>query len=90
MRDGWPPLGWGYSLREEQLWTPRRIAAQVRAALVGAELRAGRHAHTVLADGHALDSGFVACNERNYPECLELMRDRPLDPTRPLNRTLLV
>ncbi len=36
---------------------------------------AGGHAHTVRADGHALDSGFVVCNERNYPEFLNLMRD---------------
>ena len=79
------------------MWTPRRTAAQVRVAIVGAgiagmaaayrldphcdvvlyeaEPRAGGHAHTVLADGHALDSGFVVCNERNYPDFLELMRE---------------
>jgi predicted NAD/FAD-binding protein len=79
------------------LWTPRRTAAQVRVAIVGAgiaglaaaprldphcdvvlyeaEPRAGGHAHTVLADGHALDSGFVVCNERNYPRFLDLMRE---------------
>ena len=26
-------------------------------------------------DGHALDSGFVVCNERNYPAFLHLVRD---------------
>jgi len=79
------------------LWTPRRIAAQVRVAIVGAgiaglaaahrldphcdivlfeaEPRAGGHAHTVLGHGHALDSGFVVCNERNYPRFLELARE---------------
>jgi predicted NAD/FAD-binding protein len=79
------------------LWTPRRIAAQVRVAIVGAgiaglaaahrldpqcdvvlyeaEPQAGGHAHTVLADGRAVDSGFVVCNERNYPEFLNLMRE---------------
>ena len=43
--------------------------------LYEAEPRAGGHAYTVLADGHALDSGFVVCNERNYPAFLELVRD---------------
>jgi uncharacterized protein len=79
------------------LWTPRRIAAQVRVAIVGAgisglsaayrldphcdvvlyetEPRAGGHAHTVVAAGHALDSGFVVCNQRNYPEFLKIMRE---------------
>ena len=79
------------------MWTPRRTAAQVRVAVVGAgiagmaaayrldphcdvvlyeaEARAGGHAHTVTADGHALDSGFVVCNERNYPAFLDLMRE---------------
>jgi predicted NAD/FAD-binding protein len=40
-----------------------------------AEPRPGGHAYTVLADGHAMDSGFVVCNERNYPAFLELVRD---------------
>jgi predicted NAD/FAD-binding protein len=97
------------------LWTPRRTAAQVRVAIVGAGIaglaaahrldphrdvvlyeadsRAGGHAHTVLADGHALASGVV-CNERNYPECLRLMREpgnrAALVLARPLDRTLLV
>jgi uncharacterized protein len=79
------------------LWTPRRTAAQVKVAVVGAgiaglaaayrldpqcdvvlyeaEPRAGGHAHTVLAAGHALDSGFIVCNERNYPAFLQLVRD---------------
>jgi predicted NAD/FAD-binding protein len=79
------------------LWTPQRIAAQVRVAIVGAgiaglaaahrldphcdvvlfeaEPRAGGHAHTVLGHGHALDSGFVVCNKRNYPHFLELTRE---------------
>jgi predicted NAD/FAD-binding protein len=43
--------------------------------LYDAETRAGGHAYTVLADGHALDSGFVVCNERNYPAFLDLVRD---------------
>ena len=47
----------------------------VRRRAYEAEPRAGGHAHTVLADGHALDSGFVVCNERNYPEFLDLMRE---------------
>ena len=29
----------------------------------------------VLAGGHALDPGFVVCNERNYPHFLELMHE---------------
>jgi predicted NAD/FAD-binding protein len=43
--------------------------------LCEADSRAGGHAHTVLADGHALDSGFVVCNERDYPEFLRLMHE---------------
>ena len=88
--------GDNHSVRE-QLWTPRRTAAQVKVAIVGAgiaglaaayrldphcdvvlyeaEPRAGGHAYTVVADGHALDAGFVVCNERNYPQFLELMRE---------------
>ena len=76
---------------------PRRIAAEVRVAIVGAGIaglaaahrldphcdvvlseadsRTGGHAHTVPADGHALDSGFVVCNERNYPEFLRPMHE---------------
>jgi predicted NAD/FAD-binding protein len=43
--------------------------------LYEADSRAGGHAYTVLADGHAMDSGFVVCNERNYPAFLDLVRD---------------
>jgi predicted NAD/FAD-binding protein len=43
--------------------------------LYEAEPRAGGHAYTVLAGGHAMDSGFVVCNERNYPAFLQLVRD---------------
>jgi len=79
------------------LWTPLRIAAQVRVAVIGAgiaglaaahrldphcdvvlfeaEQRAGGHAHTVVGGGHALDSGFVVCNERNYPIFLDLLQE---------------
>jgi predicted NAD/FAD-binding protein len=89
------------------LWTPRRIAAEVRVGIVGtgiagraaahrldphcdvvlyeADSRAGGHAHTVLADGHTLDPGFVVCNERNYPEFLRLMHELGIA----LNRKLL-
>jgi predicted NAD/FAD-binding protein len=52
-----------------------RLDPHCDVVLYEAEPRAGGHAHTVLAEGHALDSGFVVCNERNYPEFLELMRE---------------
>jgi uncharacterized protein len=52
-----------------------RLDSHCDVALFEAEPRAGGHAHTVLAHGHALDSGFVVCNERNYPDFLDLMRD---------------
>jgi uncharacterized protein len=52
-----------------------RLDPHCDVVLYEAEPRAGGHAHTVLADGHALDSGFVVCNERNYPRFLELMRE---------------
>ena len=52
-----------------------RLDPQCDVVLYEAEPRAGGHAHTVLADGHALDSGFVVCNERNYPEFLDLMHE---------------
>jgi predicted NAD/FAD-binding protein len=53
----------------------------VRVAVAGAGIAGmaaayrGGHAYTVVADGHALDAGVVVCNERNYPEILELMRE---------------
>jgi predicted NAD/FAD-binding protein len=52
-----------------------RLDPHCDVVLYEAEPRPGGHACTVLADGHALDSGFVVCNERNYPEFLELMRE---------------
>jgi predicted NAD/FAD-binding protein len=73
-----------------------RLDPHCDVVLYEADSRAEGHAHTVLADGHALASGVV-CNERNYPECLRLMhelgialRDAQLVLTRPLDRTLLV
>ena len=73
-----------------------RLDPHCDVVLYEADSRAGGHAHTVLADGHALASGVV-CNERNYPEFLRLMhepgialRDAQLVLTRPLTRTLLV
>ncbi|MDX6620506.1 MAG: uncharacterized protein QOK36_2892 [Gaiellales bacterium] len=52
-----------------------RLDPHCDVVLYEAEHRAGGHAHTVLADGHALDSGFVVCNERNYPAFLDIVRD---------------
>ena len=52
-----------------------RLDPQCNVVLFEAEQRAGGHAHTVLAGGHALDSGFVVCNERNYPIFLALMQE---------------
>ena len=52
-----------------------RLDPHCDVVLYEAEPRAGGHAYTVPADGHALDSGFVVCNERNYPAFLTLMRE---------------
>jgi predicted NAD/FAD-binding protein len=52
-----------------------RLDPHCDVVLYETEARAGGHAHTVLAHGHALDSGFVVCNERNYPSFLALVRD---------------
>jgi predicted NAD/FAD-binding protein len=52
-----------------------RLDPHCDVVLFEAEPRAGGHAHTVLGHGYALDSGFVVCNERNYPEFLELMHE---------------
>jgi uncharacterized protein len=52
-----------------------RLDPHCDVVLFEAEPRAGGHAHTVLADGRALDSGFVVCNERNYRVFLGLMRE---------------
>jgi predicted NAD/FAD-binding protein len=52
-----------------------RLDPHCDVVLYEAEPRAGGHAHTVTAGGHALDSGFVVCNERNYPKFLELMHE---------------
>jgi uncharacterized protein len=37
--------------------------------------RAGGHANTVRHDGHALDTGFLVHNERNYPLLTRLFRE---------------
>jgi predicted NAD/FAD-binding protein len=52
-----------------------RLDPHCDVVLYESEGRAGGHAYTVDADGHSLDAGFVVCNERNYPEFLELMRE---------------
>ena len=52
-----------------------RLDAHCDVVLYDAEPRAGGHAYTVLAGGHALDAGFVVCNERNYPAFLAIVRD---------------
>jgi predicted NAD/FAD-binding protein len=52
-----------------------RLDPHCDVVLYEAQARAGGHAHTVLAGGRALDSGFVVCNERNYPEFLGLMHE---------------
>jgi predicted NAD/FAD-binding protein len=52
-----------------------RLDPHCDVVLFEAAPQAGGHAHTVLGDGRALDSGFVVCNERNYPEFLALVRE---------------
>jgi uncharacterized protein len=52
-----------------------RLGAHCDVVLYEAAARPGGHAHTIVADGHALDSGFVVCNERNYPIFLDVMRE---------------
>jgi predicted NAD/FAD-binding protein len=52
-----------------------RLDPHCDVVLYDAESQAGGHAHTVLADGHALDAGFVVCNERNYPAFLAIVRE---------------
>jgi uncharacterized protein len=52
-----------------------RLDPHCDVVLYDAEQRAGGHAYTVLAGGHALDAGFVVCNERNYPAFLAIVRD---------------
>ena len=52
-----------------------RLDPHCEVVLYEAEARAGGHAHTIVAGGHALDSGFVVCNERNYPQFLHLMHE---------------
>ena len=61
-----------------------RLDPHCDVVLSEADSRTGGHAHTVPADGHALDSGFVVCNERNYPEFLSLMHELGIA----LNRSL--
>ena len=52
-----------------------RLDPHCDVVLYEAEAQAGGHAYTVLAGGHALDAGFVVCNERNYPAFLAIVRD---------------
>ncbi len=35
--------------------------------------RAGGHVHTVVADGHAVDMGFIVCNRERYPNFFALL-----------------
>ena len=42
--------------------------------LYEADTRLGGHAHTVTADGAAVDTGFIVYNEPNYPNLTDLFR----------------
>ena len=37
--------------------------------------RAGGHVHTVVADGHAIDMGFIVCNRERYPNFFALLAE---------------
>lgn len=52
-----------------------RLDADHEIEVFEAEPRAGGHAHTIDVDGLSLDSGFVVCNERNYPGFLGMARE---------------
>jgi len=44
--------------------------------------RAGGHVHTVIAEGHAIDMGFIVCNRERYPHFFALLAELGL-ATRP-------
>lgn len=37
--------------------------------------RAGGHVHTILADGHAIDMGFIVCNRERYPNFFAMLAE---------------
>jgi predicted NAD/FAD-binding protein len=43
--------------------------------LFEAATRVGGHVHTVLADGRAIDMGFIVCNRERYPLFFELLAE---------------
>ncbi len=43
--------------------------------LYEASPKAGGHVHTVAADGHAIDMGFIVCNRENYPGLFALFAE---------------
>lgn len=40
-----------------------------------ASARAGGHVHTVVAEGHAIDMGFIVCNRERYPNFFALLAE---------------
>jgi len=57
------------------LGAAHRLAGHHDVTLYEAASRAGGHVHTVTADGHAIDLGFIVCNRERYPLLFGLFRE---------------
>lgn len=54
--------------------------------LYEADARLGGHTHTVTSDdGNLVDTGFIVCNDRTYPEFLHFLDEYPWDGVLPLD-----
>jgi hypothetical protein len=57
------------------LGAARALAGRHHVTLFEAAERAGGHVHTVEADGHAIDMGFIVCNRERYPRFFALLAE---------------
>jgi predicted NAD/FAD-binding protein len=72
------------------LGAARALAANHHAVTVyEAAPRAGGHVHTVVADGHAIDMGFIVCNRERYPLFFRMLAELGI-ATRPTTMSFSV
>ncbi|MCX5745050.1 MAG: FAD-dependent oxidoreductase [Proteobacteria bacterium] len=51
----------------------RALAGRHDLVIFEAADRPGGHVHTVVADGHAIDMGFIVCNRQRYPHFMRML-----------------
>lgn len=67
----------------------RALARHHEVTLFEAAPQVGGHVHTVEADGHAIDMGFIVCNRARYPNFFRMLRELGI-ATRPTTMSFSV